>query len=133
MAEESVQAGMYRDSGYYLSDQPCYQVYSDNPGNIELRILGYNGTFVAQAYVERSPETLARAIQFVINSNLGIFGTLGLFLAWFIILAAGMTGIWNPTVGVILINIAVIFVNLIGLATFSPLVIFGLLGSPLLQ
>jgi len=89
------------------------------------------GTFIAQAFIQRSPSALAKAIQFVITEAIDIFGTTGLFLAWFIILAAAMIGIWNPTVGIIITNLAVIMVNLIGLATFQPIFIFALVGVSL--
>lgn len=87
-----------------------------------------DGTFIAQAFISRSPEILQDAIQFVKDLAKDIFGTTGLFLAWFIILTTAMTMIWNPTVGIIGVNVAVILVNLIGMASFPPLTIFALIA-----
>lgn len=97
-------------------------------GILSCNLTTLDGTFVAQAFNSRSPETLSIAISFIISTVKDIFGNTGLILAWFIILTTAMTGIWNPTVGIIAVDVAVIFVNLLGLAVFPPLAIFSLLG-----
>lgn len=86
------------------------------------------GTFFAQAYISRSPEILEDSIKFIKDLAKDIFGTTGLFLAWFLILTVAMTMIWNPTVGIIGVNATVILVNLIGIASFPPLAIFALIA-----
>lgn len=86
------------------------------------------GTFLAQAFVSRSPESLTKAIQFIRSLVATTFGNTGLLLAWFLILTTAMTMIWNPTVGIIGVNAMMILVNLIGLASFPPLVIFALIA-----
>lgn len=97
-------------------------------GALTCDLSGQNGTFIAQGFVERSPGVLSVAITFVITSVIGIFGTTGLFLAWFIILTSALVFIWNPTVGIIAVNASVFFVNIIGLASFGPLWLFSMVG-----
>lgn len=110
----------------------CAVNSTSSSGVLICDLTGEEGTFIAQGFISRSPGVLAKAIQFLISGNVDLFGTTGLFLAWFLILAAAMTGIWNPTVGVIATNMAVILVNLIGIATFSPIFIFGMIGVSLI-
>lgn len=81
-------------------------------------LTGYSGTFIARGYVNDG-NTLARIYSFVINEAREILDKTGLLMAWFIILTASMAFIWNPTVGIIAVNAAIIFVNLIGLASFG--------------
>lgn len=97
-------------------------------GILSCNLTAFDGTFVAQAFNSRSPETLSIAISFIISTIRDIFGENGLFLAFFIILSTALTAIWNPTVGIIAVNASVIFVNIIGLATFSPIWIFSMIG-----
>lgn len=88
-----------------------------------------NGTVTAYGFITRSTtESLVEVMTIFTQRLQDIFGKEGLFLAWFIILTAAMTGLWNPTVGIVITNVAIIFVNIIGIATFSPFVIFGILA-----
>lgn len=111
-----------------VNELMCNQTSTTTSGVLTCDLTGEDGTFIAQGYVSRSPGVLAKAIQFIITSATGIFGQTGLFLGWFLILVAAMTGIWNPTVGIIFVNAMVIFVNIIGIATFAPIYIFSLIG-----
>src|SRR5690606_25193021 len=85
------------------------------------------GTFVAEAYIGNG-DVLGKVINFLIETITEIMDKNGLLLAWIIIVTAGLAGIWNPTVSIIFINVAVIGVNLIGLVAFSPLWIFGMIA-----
>jgi len=87
-----------------------------------------SGRFVAYGYVTRSAEQLVSSITFEISDNIDTFGKFGLFVAWFIILTSGMIFLWNPTAGIWVLNAAVIFVNIIGLASFSLLWIFAMIA-----
>lgn len=117
-----------------LNTQICNENKTSSSGIItcDLSTQPVNGTYISYGSVVRNPTVFTRTIQFLTTDNVSIFGATGLFLAWFIILVAAMTGIWNPTVGVILTNIAVILVNIIGIATFAPIFIFGMLGVSLI-
>ncbi len=83
---------------------------------------------VAQGFIERSPEVLAIAIRFIVSFITGIFGFEGLFLSIFIILAVFFTFIWNPTAGIIATNAIIILMGFFGIALFSPLFTFALIG-----
>ena len=90
---------------------------------------GNEGTFVAKGFVGSVTDfVLTDVIEFVISSALDVFGKTGLIAGWFIILTATLAFVWNPTVMIIVHNIAVILVSLIGLIVFSPIYIFGMLG-----
>jgi hypothetical protein len=85
-----------------------------------------DGTFVAHGYVN---EVIEEIINFAINKEArDIMGKTGLFVGLFIILVAGLTMLWNPTAGVIAVNVAVIATNLIGFIQLSPVLIIGMVA-----
>jgi hypothetical protein len=75
---------------------------------------------------------MKKIINFVISAAREIFGNTGLILGWFIILTASLIFIWNPTAMVISHNIAVIFVNMIGLIDFGFTYIFTMIAVSLI-
>lgn len=86
-----------------------------------------SGNFEAYGYVE-SGTTLAHVLNFIITTFRDIMDRTGLFMAFLIILTSFMVFIFNPTAGIVSVNATVLFVNLIGLATFAPVYIFALMG-----
>jgi len=103
----------------------CNVSSSESSATLTCDLGSYNGTFIAIAYINEGSEAI---IQFTITDARDIFGNDGLFLAMMIILTAGFAMMWNPTAGIISINAAVIFVNIIGLMTVSPVFIFGMIS-----
>jgi len=103
----------------------CNVSSSESSATLTCDLGSYNGTFIAIAYINEGSEAI---IQFTITDARDIFGNDGLFLAMMIILTAGFSMMWNPTAGIISINAAVIFVNIIGLMTVSPVFIFGMIS-----
>lgn len=91
-------------------------------------VTGFNGLIYAQGFITQS-NSLTDLISFIVNASRDIFDKTGLILALFIILTTAMGFIWNPTVGIIGVNASIIFVNLIGLASFSPVFIFSIIGA----
>jgi len=81
--------------------------------------------FTAIAYINGGSEKI---IEFIITDARDVFGSDGLFLGMMIIMVAGFAMMWNPSAGIVSINAAVIFVNLIGFITVSPIFIFGMIS-----
>ena len=88
----------------------------------------YSGTFKATAFITRTTEKTVSIIQFAITTAVEVFGMLGLFLGWWILLVGGCAFFWHPIAGIIGTESAIIAVQLIGLISFSPLFIFGSLA-----
>lgn len=89
---------------------------------------GFSGSFIAQAFITRTTEVTISLIVFLITSVVDIMGFEGLILGWFIILVGGCAFLWHPIAGVVGIEATIIFTNIIGLISFSPLFIFGSLA-----
>jgi hypothetical protein len=107
----------------------CNETSTSQTAVLVCDVSGETGTFTAQAFISRSPEDLAKAIIFKITDIIDTMGEDGLLLAWIIILVAAMIGIWNPTVGIILVNVVVFLVNIIGLASFGPIYLFSMVAA----
>jgi hypothetical protein len=87
-----------------------------------------NGTFIMEGYITRSGiEYLVATDSFTTSDAKGVFEKEGLFLAWFIILVASFIFIINPIAGIWAVTLAVLFVNLVGLATFGWVYVAGLI------
>lgn len=102
-------------------------------GVLTCDMTGNTGTFIAYGYITRNGESqrVAQIIVFdIVNPQKVDRGNL--FLAWFIILTAGLAFIWNPTALIISVNMAIIFVNMMGLATFGSLFLFSMVGVSLI-
>jgi len=112
----------------------CNVTSTSSSATLICDISNYNGTINANAYIMRSPETLVYSISTILNTLKDIFSNQGLFFALFIILILGMAGLWNPAIGIILIISGIIIINLIGLASFGAVTIWGiiLIGAILL-
>ena len=92
-----------------------------------------DGTFTAKFYITRDGvEQLIDSTTININEIVNVMGNEGLFLAWFIILTAGLIFLGNMIAGIWAVNFAVIFTNVIGLAKFNPVFIFGMIAISIL-
>ena len=103
----------------------CNVSSTESSATLSCNMGSYNGTFIAIAYINEGSEKI---IEFTITDARDVFGNDGLFLGMMIILTAGFAMMWNPTAGIISINAAVIFVNIIGLMSVSPIFIFGMIS-----
>lgn len=105
-------------------------------GSIVYNLSDYNGTFEAYGFVKPSStisEKLTDILKFVIGENLiDLFGNTGLIIGFFIILTATLIFVWNPTTGIIMHNIATIFVYLIGFIDFGLTYIFSMIAISIL-
>lgn len=119
---------VFQQYGNQSGSQVCSVTSLQPSATLLCNMSGFDGSFIAKAYLMDTTEpNVVKIINFVISVAKDIFSKGGLFLAFFIIMTAFFAFIWSPTVGIIAINAAVIFVNIIGLATFSPVIIFGLI------
>jgi len=86
-------------------------------------------TYVATAFITRTSGIfLVDQIIFTISTFASVAGLLGVFLAWFIILVSAFAFKFNEIAGIVLMNLTVIFVNIIGMVNFGFLFIFGMMG-----
>jgi hypothetical protein len=95
-------------------------------------VTGWNGTIVSYGYISRSPEQLVGLLNSFINSARDIFGDGGLIMGFLILAAIALITIYNPTVQIISLNVALIMLNIIGLMSLSPIFIFGFLSVSIL-
>jgi len=118
-------------------------VYKKSPSSIETSICnissdldsailtcdisGQNGTIYAAAYLSRSPEILVYLKTITISALKEIFSFEGLFFAFFILLVLGLGGLWNPVVGIALTIVGIVVINFIGLASFAPTMMWGVI------
>jgi len=100
----------------------CSSSLGFSSGTLTCNVSGESGTFYAYGYLNNE---IVDRIMFVIITAREIMGDEGLLIALFIIMVAGFAFIWNPTAGIIGINLGVIFSNLMGFITVSPVFILG--------
>lgn len=87
------------------------------------------GQYIARGSINRQGTSfLVNQISFGIEDFSSTAGLLGLFLGWFVILICAFMFKFNEIAGIIMINLAVIFVNLIGLIAFGYTFISALLA-----
>ncbi len=87
------------------------------------------GTYTASGFITRGSDIfLVEQITFSIQSFSSTAGLLGVLLAWFIVLISAFAFKFNEIAGIVLMNLAVIMVNLIGLVNFGYLFVFGMMG-----
>ncbi len=82
-----------------------------------------SGTYIATGFITRDiTQSLVAQIVFEIlpeDTLANVSGNLGLFLGWFLILVSVFAFKFNEIAGIILTNLAIIFVNLIHLVNFG--------------
>jgi len=106
----------------------CNTSLAFSSGAVSCDVSGYDGEFIAYAYISKSPESFIKSLNFVISTGRAIFGNTGIILGWFIILTACLIFIWNPTAMIVSANVSTIFVNMIGLIEFGPIYIFAMIA-----
>jgi len=108
----------------------CNSSSTQTSNTLSCDLTGETGLFEAIGYIKRGTQEYKvveiLVIQFPTSSD--IFGSTGVIIAWLIILTAGFAMIWHPIAGIVSVESAIIFTNLIGLASFSPLFVWGSLG-----
>ena len=88
-----------------------------------------DGIYTARGFITRDGTSfLVQQLQLQVESSRIIVGNLGLMLGWFIILVSAFTFKFNEIAGIILMNIALIGVNLFGLIQFGPVFITAVLA-----
>lgn len=110
----------------------CNESSSSLAATLTCNVSGYNGTIYASSYLSRSPEILVNLKSIVISALKAIFGLEGLFLSLFVLMVLAFAGLWNPTVGIILVVVGMIVLNLTGLAVFGATAIWGIIFIALL-
>jgi hypothetical protein len=105
----------------------CNSTSSSSSGVINCDVSAYNGTITAKGYINNEVKRII-TISKSEESGKDTFGKEGLILALLILITAFFAFIWSPTIGIIAVNITFILLNVIGFVTFSPLIIFGMLG-----
>ena len=105
----------------------CNNTYSGSSGNLTCNITGYNGTITAYAYINKTTEILVYTKTIIISSIKQIFDKEGLFFAMMLIMLLGLAGIWNPSVGIILITIGFVTISFLGIAQFGVVTIWSLI------
>ena len=105
----------------------CDTPTTGSSATINCNMSGQSGTFVAKGYVTTSTN-LQKVISFILETARAIFDKTGAFMGWLILITVAMSVLWNPSVGVVLINVAIIFLGVIGLLVFSPIAYFSLIG-----
>jgi len=118
-----------RSSSNYTTTTICDSTINLPSATMTCNVSDYSGTIYALGYMGSENSNL---ITFIINTAKEIFGREGLFMGWFIILVGGMAFLWNPTAGIVGINVSIWFVSLLGLISFSPLFIFAILAVSIL-
>lgn len=109
----------------------CNSSSTQSAATLTCNISAYDsGSFKIRLIASRTDNLykIIESLTFKLSDNKLIFGRYGLFLAWFIILVAAMAFVYNPIAGILSIDIAVIFVNIIGLASFSYTGIFSVIA-----
>ncbi|MFO7969946.1 MAG: LamG domain-containing protein, partial [Candidatus Izemoplasmatales bacterium] len=92
---------------------------------ITCNISSYNGTFIAEGSIGRSPEIITDIINIAKALGKEIFGDTGKLLGWFLILVGALVSLWNKVAAIWTTNAMIILVNMIGLIAFTPLFVFG--------
>ena len=87
---------------------------------------GYEGTIFAEVYISRSPEVLLWLESIMERAVKAIFGMEGLFWATIILLIIGLVGIWNPSIGIIMMIAGVIMINFLQIASLGTVTIMGI-------
>ncbi len=85
--------------------------------------------YIARGIITRDGTAqLVEQTSFAIEDFSTIAGRLGLFLGWFVILISIFTFKFNEVAGIILVNLSIIFVNLIGLISFGYVFISAMIA-----
>jgi hypothetical protein len=105
----------------------CYQ-NSTVSGAILTCNMSVAGTYSANAYVNRNNEVLYEQYVFTVETRSSVVGYYGVFLTIFLLIIGAFTFKFNEIAGIILLNVIVIFANVVGLVNFGPVFITAMLG-----
>lgn len=109
----------------------CDTNTTGSAATITCNMTGLTGTYIAKGYVIESTN-LQKLISFIITTARDVFGQTGVFLGWIILLTVSMAMLFNPSVGIIVIDATIIFLGLTGLLIFSPVAYFAIIGISIL-
>ncbi len=118
--------GVYSLSGDKRTDI-CNESSTSAAATLTCNVTGNTGTIYAGSYISRSPEILLELKSAIVEGLKSIFGLEGLFLSMIILMILGFAGLWNPAIGIILEIVGVIFLNLLGIASFGATAIWGII------
>ena len=99
----------------------CNNNLTQSAGIIICNMTGNStGNYISKAIIFRgTTRILSEQMVFTIETFTTLSGRLGLFLGWFVILISSLAFKYNEIAGIILIDVSMIFVNLIGLLNFG--------------
>lgn len=117
---------VYSEQGDLITDI-CNESSTSAAATLTCNVSGNTGTIYAGSYISRSPELLLELKSAIVEGLKAIFGLEGLFLAMLVLMVLGLAGLWNPAVGIILEIVGVIFLNLLGIASFGATAIWGII------
>lgn len=108
----------------------CDQTSTQSSATITCNITGnQTGLYIARGVINRQGDTfLVDQIGFSLEDFSTISGNLGLFIGWFIILIGSFMFKFNEIAGIIMVNMTVIFVNLVGLISFGYVFISAMIA-----
>ena len=108
----------------------CSETSTQSSATITCNVTGEStGQYIMRGIITRSgASTLVKQEPFALEDFSMIAGRLGLFLGWFIILISVFAFKFNEVAGIILVNIAMIFVNMIGLIAFGYVFISAMIA-----
>lgn len=99
----------------------CNNTLNQSSGIISCNMTGNStGNYIAKGIIFRGGvRNLVEQITFTIETFTSQAGRLGLFLGWLVILISAFAFKFNEVAGIIMINITMIFINIIGLVNFG--------------
>jgi len=104
----------------------CNVTDTSSAATLTCNVTGYEGTVYAQAFISRSPEIPVWLTSIINKTVKIIFGIEGLFWATFILLVIGLVGIWNPSIGIIMMIGGIIAINFLQIASLGTVTIMGI-------
>ncbi len=112
------------------NDIVCSETSTQSSATITCNLTGNStGAYIMRGIITRDGVAiLVEQEGFEIEDFSTISGRLGLFLGWFIILISVFTFKFNEVAGIILVNISMIFVNMMGLIAFGYVFISAMIA-----
>ncbi len=108
----------------------CSKTSTESSAIITCNLTGNStGQYIMKGIITRDSDPFLQEQEpFAIEDFSTISGRLGLFLGWFIILISVFAFKFNEVAGIILVNLAIIMVNLIGLIAFGYVFISAMIA-----
>ena len=107
----------------------CDSSVASSASTITCNVSGQSGTIYAAAYINMNggDESLVYLKSVIIASLKDTFGNEGLFLTILILMVLAFAGLWNPSVGIVLVVFGMIVMNFIGLASFGAVFLWSMI------